>query len=89
MLEYGLIDPPKDGQFWELHRSPYSREHIYLHLRENRKFLGIKYGKTVHEDMVSNYAIKVRGYEQAVREAAENVVREVNVNFNLPTGRVR
>jgi len=89
MLEYGLPDP-LPGHRWVLKPSSISKEYYYLHMEKQVKsFFGRTKYKSVHNDMVSNHIIKESGYATAVRRAAEDILHDINVNFNLPVGEVR
>lgn len=85
MLEYGLPETPKPGQRWFIKDSVGGREYRYLHLeRKNR--LGI--WVTVHKQMIHTGRL-ADPFPAATRQAARDIIRELTVNFNLPTGEVR
>lgn len=84
MLEYGLPAAP-EGHRWYIRASIVGKEYRYLHL-EKKNWLG-KWA-TVHKDMISTG--KLAGpFEKEVIASAHDILRDINVNFNLPTGEVR
>ena len=83
MLEYGLV-PAGDGRRWFIRKS-ISGEYRYLHLEKKRLW----WWKTVHKKMISPSDTDYHGFEAATRAAARGVMRELEVNFNRPTGEVR
>lgn len=86
MLEYGLPETPEEGQRWFIRGGVGGKEYRYLHLERKNAF---GFWVTVHKTMISNYTTKGEGFQQSTKEAAHDVLREIKVNFNLPTGEVR
>ena len=86
MLEYGLPETPGTNQRWFIKAS--GQEYRYLHLQQRVNLLGIKFWYTVHKDMIHT-GRHADSFEIETRNAAHDVLRELRVNFNLPTGEVR
>lgn len=87
MLDYGLPSAP-EGHRWFIRGTIGGKEYRYLHLEKRRNFLGIKWHSLVHKGMI-NTGTYCASFETETRNAAHRVLKEVNVNFNLPTGEVK
>lgn len=85
MLEYGLPEVPTEGQRWFIRGSVGGREYRYLHL-ERKNWLGV--WVTVHKQMIST-SRHADSFEVETRKAAREILRNLSVVFNLPTGEVR
>lgn len=82
-LEYGMPEIPWKGEYrWNIKQPDYSPEYRYMHLEKKGRF----FWATVHKHMISTTGKYAPPFEQASVEAAEAVLKEVRVNFNLPTG---
>ncbi len=89
MLDYNLPAAP-EGHRWYIRRGQYDAAKRDLHLEKRKKnWLGKVRWVSVRKEYIVDYNIEHKGFEWAVRKEAQTILRDINVNFYLPTGEVR
>lgn len=90
MLEYGLPPAPA-GHRWFIRAGKHDQAKRYLHLEKDK---GVDWrGRTKWESVREEYMVSIdmskATMAESAREEAEQILKDIYVNFNLPTGEVR
>lgn len=90
MLEYGLPSAPK-GHRWFIRAGSHDQAKRYLHLEKDKglDWRGRTKWVSIREEYMVGLDMGRLTIEESARVEAEQILKDIYVNFNLPTGEVR